>query len=272
LVGATNREALVVDDRGGEQSGVDHLEKVVVFEIARNFTELHGRLALFLKSLTQVLHMFCRENTFNPRFVIKPKDGKGAFFHITNSREQRPYPPIRCLDLKTLIWALQNQSHSLESACSSCGVEGKLPDHTPTGKVCLEEIEYNRQDVRATVALLNALRIEFDRHPIDLAPDKAYSPASIAKAYLKAMGVIEPFKKFGLSPHHLGVAMQSYYGGRAEVRIRHTPVPLVYTDFLSQYPTVNTLMELWKLLIENSDGYCRLGRFLRTGQDVRCFI
>jgi hypothetical protein len=193
-----------------------------------------------------------REDTFNPRFVIKPKDGKGAFFHITNSREPRPYPPIRCLDLKTLIWALQNQSHSLESACNSCGVEGKLPDHTPTGKVCLEEIEYNRQDVRATVALLNALRIEFDRHPINLAPDKAYSPASIAKAYLEAMGLDKPSKKFNLSPHHLGIAMQSYYGGRAEVRIRHTQVPVVYTDFLSQYPTVNTLMELWKLLIADN--------------------
>ena len=42
--------------------------------------------------------------------------------------------------------------------------------------------------------------------------------------------------------------MQSYYGGRAECRIRHTVVPVVYLDFLSQYPTVNTLMRLWPLL------------------------
>jgi hypothetical protein len=42
--------------------------------------------------------------------------------------------------------------------------------------------------------------------------------------------------------------MQSYYGGRAEIRVRHTPVPIVYTDFLSQYPTVNTLLGLWRLL------------------------
>ncbi len=43
--------------------------------------------------------------------------------------------------------------------------------------------------------------------------------------------------------------MQAYYGGRAEIRIRHTPIPVVYTDFTSQYPTVNTLLKLWPMLI-----------------------
>ena len=45
-----------------------------------------------------------------------------------------------------------------------------------------------------------------------------------------------------------GICMQGYYGGRAEIRIRHTSVPVVYTDFTSQYPTVNTLLGLWSLL------------------------
>ncbi len=46
----------------------------------------------------------------------------------------------------------------------------------------------------------------------------------------------------------LGICMQGYYGGRAEIRIRHTPMPVVYIDFTSQYPTVNTLMGLWRIL------------------------
>src|SRR5207249_5016739 len=50
----------------------------------------------------------------------------------------------------------------------------------------------------------------------------------------------------------LGICMQAYYGGRAEVRIRHTPMPVVYTDFTSQYPTVNILMGLWRILIANN--------------------
>jgi hypothetical protein len=42
--------------------------------------------------------------------------------------------------------------------------------------------------------------------------------------------------------------MQAYYGGRAECRIRHTVVPIFHTDFVSEYPTVNTLMGLWSFL------------------------
>ena len=42
--------------------------------------------------------------------------------------------------------------------------------------------------------------------------------------------------------------MQGYYGGRAECRIRRTPVPVVLTDFTSQYPTVNALLGNWEVL------------------------
>ena len=81
-------------------------------------------------------------------------------------------PRIRSLDLRTLAWALFSQSHTLESACKACGLKGKLSGYTPTGIVSNVEIDYNRQDVCATVDLLNALRAEFDLHPIDLTPTK----------------------------------------------------------------------------------------------------
>ncbi len=42
--------------------------------------------------------------------------------------------------------------------------------------------------------------------------------------------------------------MQAYFGGRAEARIRHTAVPVVHTDIMSEYPTVNTLLGLWSPL------------------------
>jgi hypothetical protein len=46
--------------------------------------------------------------------------------------------------------------------------------------------------------------------------------------------------------------MQSYYGGRAECRIRRTPVPVIHTDFTSQYPTVNALLGNWNVLTSSS--------------------
>lgn len=197
-----------------------------------------------------------REHPFRPRIILTPKDSKAAFIRFAGISQRSkktkerlfPYTPGRFLDLRTFGWALRNESYSLERAHKAfLGVPGKL-DHKPTGKITTEEIDYCRQDVRVTVSLLNAMRKDFDRHPIDLRPENAYSPASIAKAYLKAMGVTPPSKKFNVSGQVLGAAMQGYYGGRAEARIRRTFVPTVLTDFKSEYATVNTLMGLWSFL------------------------
>lgn len=187
-------------------------------------------------------------NTYRPRVQLRPKDSKAAFIRLAGGDMEQPYRLGRFLDLKTLVWALRNKSLSLESACREFKVPGKL-DHAPTGCVTKEEIDYCRQDVRATVGLLNALFVEFRGYPVgDLPPEKAYSAASIAKAFLGTTGVIPPERKFQLNDKTLGICMQGYYGGRAEIRIRHTPVPVVYTDFVSQYPTVNTLLGLWRML------------------------
>jgi hypothetical protein len=37
----------------------------------------------------------------------------------------------------------------------------------------------------------------------------------------------------------------AFFGGRTSAHIRKVPVPVVYTDFLSMYPTVNSLMDMW---------------------------
>src|SRR5579884_3984986 len=187
-------------------------------------------------------------NSFRPRVQLRPKDSKAAFIRLAGGDKNQPFRSGRFLDLKTLVWALRNRSMSLESACKEFKVPGKL-DHAPTGRVTWEEIDYCRQDVNATAGLLNAVLAEFKRYPLgDLAPERAYSAASIAKAFLSTMGVTPPMQKFKLDDETAGVCMQAYYGGRAEIRIRHTLVPVIYTDFTSQYPTVNTLLGLWRML------------------------
>jgi len=190
-------------------------------------------------------------NLERPRVVVTSKGGKLTFISVKDIYRPEEWPPEggRFLDLRTLGWALRNESFSLERACAPDGfnVPGKL-DHTPTGRVTLDEIVYCRQDVCATANLLNAMKKEFDQHQIDLAPDKAYSPASIAKAYLETMNIARPGKHFNANDKELGIAMQAYYGGRAECRIRKTAVPVVLTDFTSQYPTVNALLGNWNVL------------------------
>jgi hypothetical protein len=187
-------------------------------------------------------------NSFRPRIKLIPKDSKAAFIRLAGGDSNQPYRVGRFLDLKTFAWALRNRSFTLDGACREWSVPGKL-DHAPSGRVTREEIDYCRQDVRASVGLLNALLSEFRKYPLgDLPPEKAFSAASIAKAFLNTMGVIQPEQKFRLDDKTKGICMQGYHGGRAEIRIRDTPVPIVFTDFLSQYPTVNTDLGLWPLL------------------------
>jgi len=82
--------------------------------------------------------------------------------------------------------------------------------------------------------------------------DRVYLPASIAKAYLQEMGIKQARKHFRVPNKTLGIAMRSYYGGRAECRIRKGPVPVVHTDFTSQYPTVKALWGNWNVPTSSS--------------------
>lgn len=189
-----------------------------------------------------------REDKYKPRLAFKTLDSKRAFIGFNKPRDSEFYRPGRFLDLRSLAYALTHQSHSLASACEAFGVEEAKGEAEHEGEVSPAYIDYCRQDVRATAGLLEQLRAEFDRHPIDLDPDKTFSPASIAKAYLRALGLTPPAEKFDVSPKWLGRAMVSYFGGRAECRIPRTEVPVVYLDVLSMYPTVNSLMNHWKLL------------------------
>jgi hypothetical protein len=147
-----------------------------------------------------------------------------------------------------LVFALTGASHSLNSACAAFDVEGKAA--TPELGVITEvAIDYCRQDVAATAGLYEAVMIEYTTHPIDLLPIDAYSPASIAKAYLRTMRIQPRLTAEPDFPDEiLGCAMSAFYGGRAEVHLRHTPAPVAVVDFTSMYPTVDTLMGIWGLV------------------------
>jgi hypothetical protein len=191
-------------------------------------------------------------NPKRPRILVDAQNSKMAFIRLGSILHPEEWPKEgRFLDLRTLGWSLRHVSFNLKGACKAFGVEGKV-EHKPSGQISPEEIEYCRGDVAATNRLLNAMMGEFDQHPIDLHPDKSYSPASIAKAYLKEMHVKRPKDHFKAANKSLGIAMQSYYGGRAECRIRKIPVPVIHTDFTSQYPTVNALLGNWDVLTSSS--------------------
>jgi hypothetical protein len=196
------------------------------------------------------------KDTYKPTILLKPIDSKKAFVELRfptrpkRQSESIPFRPGRFLDLKTLIFSLTNESHSLESACRVFGIEDGKQQGAEHGKITPKYLDYNTQDVLLTWKLYCKAKAEFDRHPIDLEAGKAYSPASIGKAYYRAME-IKPLeeKQPNFPSEIMGYAMAAYYGGRAECHYRNRPVKVYHTDVTSMYPSVFSLQRLWNWVI-----------------------
>jgi hypothetical protein len=221
------------------------------------------------------------KDTYYPRIVYKALNSKTALIRSTQVRKLPKdddksdadeakvilWPHGRFLDVRTLLWALRNVSYSLKRACKELETEHqKKKEHTPTGEITPAEIEYCCRDVKCTVEVLNAAKSEYDLHPIARRPDRLYSPASVAKGYMDELKIGYPRKKFKRRDRAFGIAMQAYYGGRAECRIRKCEVPVVLVDFMSQYPTVNELLGNWDLLTAESIS------FEKSTDEVRDFL
>ncbi len=126
--------------------------------------------------------------------------------------------------------------------------KASAPAHGAT--LTAEYLDYARQDVAATWALYQAERDLYRRHGVSKPLWSIYSEASLGKAYFEEMGVPRFRQQHpNFPPEVLGYGMVAYYGGRSEVRIRLQPTEVIYTDFKSQYPTVNALMRLQDLLL-----------------------
>lgn len=210
-----------------------------------------------------------------PRVAINSLDSKRALIGFVPPNDGSWFPG-EFLDLRTLSFAHTDESHSLASACAAFGVKhGKLRAER-YGTIDEAFVGYARCDVLATSELFVAAVTEYLRHPIDLPPTKAFSPAAIGKAYLRAMGVAPLLERQPDFPKDvLAIAMQAYVGGRLECRIRNEAVPVRYCDFRSMYPTICALMGVWRLLtaerIEVRDATTMVRRRLASADAERVF-
>ena len=161
-----------------------------------------------------------QEHPYRPRIVYKALNSKTALIHSTRARRSskqseegkfKLWSQGRFLDVRTLLWALQNKSYSLRSAGKAFKLQNQKISHEPTGDVTKEEIDYCRGDVRSTVEILNSVaKVEYDLHPIANHPDQLYSPASVAKGYMERLAIIYPQDKFAKHDYAFGIAMQGY--------------------------------------------------------------
>ena len=150
------------------------------------------------------------------------------------------------VDVKTIAGALISRRFSLRSLAEFLETPTQKHETDEHGEITTDYLDYARADVQVTWECFNELSRRFAKHGLSKAIDRILSEASIGKAYLQEMG-IKPF--LGCDPtfprERFGEILCAYYGGRAEVRNRRVIHEVLYCDFKSMYPTVNSLMGLW---------------------------
>ena len=155
------------------------------------------------------------------------------------------------LDLKTLAAALTSTSHSLDSLAEFLELPRKISFQNFGREIDGEFIRYALNDTEVTWRCYRGLMRLFSEHGLKKTlAHQIYSEASLGKAYLREMS-IKPWRQIQpeFDPKIIGAIMSSYFGGRAEIRRRREIVQTLYCDFTSMYPTVCTLMGLWKFVI-----------------------
>lgn len=199
-----------------------------------------------------------------PNVQVKHLSQRAAFIRFAatmrqpDSRSARkrgakaPHRAGHFVDVKTLAGALFARSFSLAGLSKYLEVANpKLAFDEFAGPVTDEMIRYAVRDVQSTWECYASLRERLNGLGLpELHPEKVYSEASIGKGYIRAMGVV-PWRKVqpDFPRQMLANIMGSYFGGRSEVRMRRELRQVILCDFLSMYPTVCTLMGLWRFVI-----------------------
>ena len=199
----------------------------------------------------------------DPALRIRHLDRRAAMFGFAvpksqttgrSGRKAEDYTPHNrgyFCDLKTLAAALTSRSFSLASLAAFLDVTTQKQETDEHGSDLTETyLAYARDDVQATWECFMALSERYAEHSLETPAHRIFSEASVGKAYLKGMGIKSLLECQPDFPREmLGKSMCTYYGGRAEVHIRRVITEVIYSDFKSMYPTVNTLMGLWSFVI-----------------------
>ena len=155
------------------------------------------------------------------------------------------------LDVNTLAHALLSRSFSLATLADHLRTHTRKAATDEHGSTLTPEyIAYAVQDTQVTWECYAALKQRYAELQLPTPMHGIYSEASLGKAYLAKMGV-RPWREVqpDVPPEIIGTILSAYYGGRSEVRIRREVRQVVLCDFLSMYPTVCTLMGMWRFVI-----------------------
>lgn len=174
--------------------------------------------------------------------------------HRVRRRRGNEVPPAQgyFVDLRALAAALTNRPFSLKTLAEFLETKHhKLSSATLEGPLTDETIQYAMRDTLVTWECFVKLRDRYAAHGLaSTRIQNIHSVASMGKAYFREIG-IQPLAitQPDMPAALIGHIMSAYYGGRSEVHLRRMICQVLYCDFLSMYPTVCTLMNLWRFII-----------------------
>ena len=242
----------------------------VGFNLPFDLSRLATRHGLARGKMKGGLKFQLSDDKRRPHLQIKHLSSKSALiqfagvFKRTDTRGMRRRgiaPPVRrgaFVDLKTIAAALTSQSFTLASLADFLATVTRKAKTNEHGKALTADyLRYAMQDVQVTWECFVALREKYENHNLKGSLiSQIMSEAGLGKAYFKEMG-IRPWQTVqpDFPASMIGNIIATYFGGRTEVHIRRQVARVLYCDFLSMYPTVCTLMGLWRFAIASGMSY-----------------
>jgi hypothetical protein len=161
------------------------------------------------------------------------------------------------VDTAVLGGAMLGGRPSLKRLAELLGTEHRKTDAEHGEEITPDYLDYLRNDVQVTLECWQELHKRYEHYQLPTPPYRIHSEASIGKAHSEKMG-LTPFRTLNTWPDEvMATVLETYYGGRTECAIRRLPLPGVYVDFTSEYPTVSVLQGLYRFHIAEHVDYQR---------------
>lgn len=200
---------------------------------------------------------------FLPRLRVQRVDSTKGFFAFAGTRNRWRKYRGAFVDLRTFVHVLTGEKHSLESAGVAFSCKLKKSKAEYSGPVNASYLGYCLNDVALTYELYEKCLSRYREFGLDEHPSRLYSPASLAKAALRARGIVPP----RLPAEWTGRIMASFYAGKVECRVAGREVAdVAVLDFTSQFPSLYCLLRADRFLT------AREIRTRRSTEDVRAWL
>lgn len=180
-----------------------------------------------------------------PKIRVQRVDSTKGFIGFTGTKGRFRKYRGSFVDLRTFSHVLTGKKHTLETAGKAfgCSVGKSRADYG--GPITSDYLDYCLRDVDLTAELYAKCLDRYREFGLSELPSRLFSPASMAKAALRARGTIPP----SLAPIWLGRIMAAFYAGKVECRVVGREVlDVAVLDFTSQFPSLYCLLGVDRFL------------------------